>query len=183
MRGFICLFTNKKNKEGVGRISSNLGYKIQKIYMAGKLFAHNVWCERAQIEYTSQKMAQTISMKITNTCKIERHNFCFNYLLIKTNRTALQNYKVEERTFMDTLYSVPPLKIKGCLWLTHGLHVSILYVKRTSKQVQVYNDCLLKETQCSKNVVHIRLSYKATYNKICKIICTKIDNKSFNPDF
>ena len=47
---------------------------------------------------------------------------------------------------------------------------------------QVYNDCLLKETQWSKNVVHIRLSYKATYNKTCKIICTKIDNKSFNPD-
>ena len=32
-----------------------------------------------------------------------------------------------------------------------------------------------------------RCTYKAelqsyTYNKICKIICTKIDNKSFNPD-
>ena len=77
--------------------------------MAGKLFAHNVWCESTQIEYTSQKMAQTISMKISNTCKIERHNFCLNlHLLITTNRTALQTYKVEERTFMDTLYSVPP---------------------------------------------------------------------------
>ena len=76
--------------------------------MAGKLFAHNVWCESTQTEYTSQKMAQTISMKISNTCKIERHNFCLNYLLIKTNRSALQTYKVEERTLMDTLYSVPP---------------------------------------------------------------------------
>ena len=32
-----------------------------------------------------------------------------------------------------------------------------------------------------------RCTYKAelqspTYNKICKIICTKIDNTSFNPD-
>ena len=32
-----------------------------------------------------------------------------------------------------------------------------------------------------------RCTYKAelqslTYNKTCKIICTKIDNKSFNPD-
>ena len=71
--------------------------------MAGKLFAHNVWCERTQIEYTSQKMAQTISMKISNTCKIERHNFCLNHLLIKTNRTALQTYKVEEGTFLDIL--------------------------------------------------------------------------------
>ena len=38
----------------------------------------------------------------------QKHNFCLNYLLIKTNRTALQTYEVEERTFMDTLYSVPP---------------------------------------------------------------------------
>ena len=30
---------------------------------------------------------------------IERHNFCLNYLPIKTIRTALQTYKVEERTF------------------------------------------------------------------------------------
>ena len=61
----LSVYLQKKNKEGVGRISSNLGYKIQKIYMAGKLFAHNVWGERTQIEYTSQKMAQTIiSMKI-----------------------------------------------------------------------------------------------------------------------
>ena len=30
------------------------------MYMAGKLFTHNVWCESTQIVYTSQKMAQTI---------------------------------------------------------------------------------------------------------------------------
>ena len=30
---------------------------------------------------------------------IESHNFGLNYVLIKSNRTALQTYKVEERTF------------------------------------------------------------------------------------
>ena len=30
---------------------------------------------------------------------IERHNFCLNDLLTKSNRTALQTYRVEERTF------------------------------------------------------------------------------------
>ena len=29
----------------------------------------------------------------------ERHNFCLNDLLTKSNRTTLQSYKVEERTF------------------------------------------------------------------------------------
>ena len=31
--------------------------------------------------------------------KIESHKFGLNYVLIKSNRTALQTYKVEERTF------------------------------------------------------------------------------------
>ena len=48
----------KINKEGVGRISSNSGYTIQKKYMVGKLFTHNLWCKSTQIEYTSQKMAK-----------------------------------------------------------------------------------------------------------------------------
>ena len=37
------------------------------------------------------------SMKIVN--KIERHNFCLNELLTKSNCTEIQTYKVEERTF------------------------------------------------------------------------------------
>ena len=37
------------------------------------------------------------SMKMVND--IESHNFGLNYVLIKSNRTALQTYKVEERTF------------------------------------------------------------------------------------
>ena len=33
---------------------------------------------------------------------IERRNFCLNDLLTKSNRTALQTYRVEERTFGTT---------------------------------------------------------------------------------
>ena len=36
-------------------------------------------------------------MKIVNY--IERHNFCWNDLLTKSNRTEIQTYKEEERTF------------------------------------------------------------------------------------
>ena len=39
--------------------------------------------------------------------KIERQNFCLNYLLIKSNRTALQTYKVEERIFGTTCILYP----------------------------------------------------------------------------
>ena len=50
----------------------------------------------------------TKSMKIVNY--IERHNLCLNYLLTKSNRTELQTYEVEERTF-----GTP------CMLLTHVL--------------------------------------------------------------
>ena len=39
----------------------------------------------------------TTSMKIVNY--IERHNFRLNDFLTKSNRTEIQTYKVEERTF------------------------------------------------------------------------------------
>ena len=39
----------------------------------------------------------TKSMKIVNY--ILRHNFCLNDLLTKSNRTEVQTYEVEERTF------------------------------------------------------------------------------------
>ena len=38
----------------------------------------------------------TKGMKIVNY--IERHNFCLNDLLTKSNRTEIQTYEVEERT-------------------------------------------------------------------------------------
>ena len=39
----------------------------------------------------------TTGMKTVN--KIERHKLCLNDLLTKSNRTEIQTYKVEERTF------------------------------------------------------------------------------------
>ena len=39
----------------------------------------------------------TKSKKIVNY--IERHNFCLKDLLTKSNRTEIQTYEVEERTF------------------------------------------------------------------------------------
>ena len=39
----------------------------------------------------------TTSMKIVNY--IERHNFCCNDLLTKSNHTEIQTFEVEERTF------------------------------------------------------------------------------------
>ena len=39
-------------------------------------------------------------MKIVNY--IERHSFCFNYLLNKFNRTEIQTYKVDRGYFMES---------------------------------------------------------------------------------
>ena len=75
----VYLFIYKK-KEGVGRISSNLGYKIQIIYMARKLFAHNVWCESTQIEYTSQKMAQTKTQLLFKLFAYQDQSHCITDL-------------------------------------------------------------------------------------------------------
>ena len=52
------------------------------------------------IKYTNRIFESkdgTTSMKIVNY--IERHNFCWNDLLTKSNRTEIQTYKLEERTF------------------------------------------------------------------------------------
>ena len=51
-------------------------------------------------EYTNRIFESkdgTTSMKIVNY--IERHNFFLNDLLTKSNRTEIQTYKGEERTF------------------------------------------------------------------------------------
>ena len=48
----------------------------------------------------------TKSMKIVNY--IERHNFCLKDLLTKSNRTEIQTYEVEERTFGTSCISTNP---------------------------------------------------------------------------
>ena len=78
------------------RSSSISGYKMQKIY-GGKIYSGSAPLAR---NYTnrilSQKMAQEVwKIKLLHW----ESQFGLNYVLIKSNRTALQTYKVEERFF------------------------------------------------------------------------------------
>ena len=79
-----------------GRSSSNSGYEIQKICGLN----YNRTGTPLARKYTDRIFESkdgTTSMKIVNY--IERHNFCCNYLLTKSNRTEIQTYEVEERIF------------------------------------------------------------------------------------
>ena len=91
LRGFIFRDIHKKQ----GRSSSNSGYKIQKKNVAGKYTRPPL--ARKNTNRIFESNDATTSMKIVNT--IERHTFCLNELLTKSNRTEIQTYKVEERTF------------------------------------------------------------------------------------
>ena len=64
--------------------------------MAGKFTrtAH-LWREITQIEFRVKRWHK--KYEILNY--IESHNLSLNYALIKSNRTVLQTYKGEERTF------------------------------------------------------------------------------------
>ena len=83
-----------KNKEGVRAIRA-MKYKK---YLAGKYTR-----ARAPLARKQTNRIFTTSDKLVNYNKlvnyIERHNFCLNDLLTKSNRTEIQTYKVEERTF------------------------------------------------------------------------------------
>ena len=64
--------------------------------MAGKFTrAAQLWREITQIEFRVKRWHK--KYEILNY--IESHNLSLNYALIKSNRTALQTYKGEERTF------------------------------------------------------------------------------------
>ena len=78
------------------RSLSKSGYKIQKI-CGGKIYSPT---RTFGAEVNKSNITDTTwhnKYKILNC--IERHNFSLNDLLTKSNRTALQFYKVEERTF------------------------------------------------------------------------------------
>ena len=65
-------------------------------YVAGKCTrTPHLWCEvhKSNIRVTTWHT----KYKILNY--IMKHNFCLSDLLTKSNRTTLQSYKVEERTF------------------------------------------------------------------------------------
>ena len=92
LRGFIFRDIHKKQ----GRSSSNPGYEIQKNMWLENILAHGHLCGESTHRIFESKDG-TKSMKIV--ISIERHNFCWNGLLTKPNRTEIQAYKVEERTF------------------------------------------------------------------------------------
>ena len=85
------------------RSSSNLGYETKNV--AGtytRAHAPLAW------KYTNRILELkdgTKSMKIVNY--IERHNFCLNDLLTKSNCTEIQTYEVEERTLGHPVLCCP----------------------------------------------------------------------------
>ena len=82
-----------KNKEGVRAVRA-MKYKK---YVAGKYTRSRAPLARTYTNRIFESKGSTTSMKIVN--KIERHNFSLNDLLTKTNRTEIQTYIVEKRTF------------------------------------------------------------------------------------
>ena len=90
--GLIFQDIHTQNKLGVRAFRAT---KCKK-YLAGKFTrAAHLWREITQIEFRVKRWHK--KYEILN--KIESHKFGLNYVLIKSNRTALQTYKVEERTF------------------------------------------------------------------------------------
>ena len=92
LRGFIFRDIHKKQ----GRSSSNSGYEIQKIcgwkiYSRTRTFGAEVHKSNIRVKKLAQQVWKWwIRLK---------DKFCFNDLLTKSNRTEIQTYKVEERTF------------------------------------------------------------------------------------
>ena len=82
-----------KNKEGVRAIRA---MKYKKC-VAGKYTSARAPLARKYTNRTFESKDGTTSMTIVNY--IERHNFCLNDLLTKFNRSEIQIYKVQERTF------------------------------------------------------------------------------------
>ena len=65
--------------------------------MAGKYTCARAPLVRMYTNRIFESKDGTTGMKIVNY--IERHKFCLNDLLTKSNRTEIQTFKVEERTF------------------------------------------------------------------------------------
>ena len=84
-----------KNKEGVRAIRAIK--KKKKKCVAGNYTRARAPLVRKYTNRIFESKDSTASMKTVN--EIERHNFCLNDLLTKSNRSEIQTYKVEERTF------------------------------------------------------------------------------------
>ena len=83
---------------------SNSGYEIQN-KGAGKYTRARSPLARKYTNRIFESKDGTKSMKIVNY--IERHNFCLNDLLTKSNRTEIQTYEVEERTLGHPVWHRP----------------------------------------------------------------------------
>ena len=68
-----------------------------KNYVAGKYNRARAPLARMHANRIFESKDGTTGMKTVS--QIERHKFCLNDLLSKSNRTEIQTYKVEERTF------------------------------------------------------------------------------------
>ena len=90
---YLFWYSQKTRKE-----LSNSGYKIQikkgwKVYSRTRTFGATEHKSNIRVK----RWHNTMSTKIVNWT--ESHNFCSNDFLTKSNRTEIQTYKVEERTF------------------------------------------------------------------------------------
>ena len=91
-RGGLSFVIFTKYKGGVRAIWA-IKYKK---YVAGKYTHARPPLARKYTNRMFESKDGTTSVKLVN--KIERHNFCLNDMLTKSNHTEIQTYKVEERT-------------------------------------------------------------------------------------
>ena len=89
---YLSWYSQKTRKE-----FEQLGLWNTKKETAGKYTRARAPLARKYTNRIFESKDGTTSMKIVNY--IERHNFCWNDLLTKSNRTEIQTYKLEERTF------------------------------------------------------------------------------------
>ena len=107
-----------KNKEGVPTIRA-MKYKK---YVAGKYTRARAPLTRKYTNRIFESKDGITSMKIVNY--IERHIFCLNDLLTKSNRNEIQTYKVEERTSgtpCNSAFTPPLLKMYVVTYETSSL--------------------------------------------------------------
>ena len=103
LRGFIFQDIHTKQV----RSSSISGYKMQKIY-GRKIYSRNFapLARNYTNRISSEKMAQEVwNIKLDWKSQL----YGFNYVLIKSNCTALQTYKLEERTFGTPCKNIRPV--------------------------------------------------------------------------
>ena len=130
------IFTKKM--EGVRAIRA-IKYKKKK---AGKYIRACAPLARKNTNPIFESKDGATSTQIVN--KIERHNFCVNDLLTKSNRTEIQTYKIEKRTFGTPCIPVPTLCIKAGMDQLEKLN-PVMY------RMRVIN---MLELDCERNLGH-----------------------------